>query len=56
VSRAHLVDRVASISYVAVLDPDTRAEVLSRVLDAADGLPEPIPLPHSTEVFAADRL
>jgi len=55
-SRAHLVDRVASISYVAVLDPDTRAEVLSRVLDAADGLPEPIPLPHSTEVFAADRL
>jgi hypothetical protein len=30
--------------------------VLSQVLDAADGLPEPISLPYTTEVFAADRL
>ena len=54
-SRAHLVDRIASMSYVAVLDPDARAEVLSRVLEAADGLPEPIAIPYVTEVFAADR-
>ena len=55
-SRAHLVDRIASISYIAILDPDARAEVLSQVLDAADGLPEPISIPYTTEVFAADRL
>jgi ubiquinone/menaquinone biosynthesis C-methylase UbiE len=55
-SRAHLVDRIASISYIAILDPDTRAEVLSQVLDAADGLPEPISIPYTTQVFAADRL
>jgi len=55
-SRAHLVDRIASISYIAVLDPDTRAAVLSQVLEAADGLPEPIAIPYRTEVYAADRL
>ena len=55
-SRAHLVDRIASISYIAILDPDARAGVLSQVLDAADGLPEPISIPYTTEVFAADRL
>jgi SAM-dependent methyltransferase len=54
-SRAHLVDRIASVSYVAVLDPDARADVLSRVLEEADGLPEPIRIPYTTEVFAADR-
>ncbi len=55
-SRAHLVDRIASVSYIAVLDPDTRAEVLSRVLEAAEGLPEPISIPYTTDVYVADRL
>jgi SAM-dependent methyltransferase len=53
-SRAHLVDRIASVSYIAVLDPDARADVLSRVLDAADGLPEPISIPYTTDVFLAE--
>ena len=55
-SRAHLVDRIASTSYIAILDPDTRAEVLSQVLEAADGLPEPISIPYTTDVYAADRM
>jgi len=55
-SRAHLVDRIASTSYIAILDPDTRAEVLSRVLEAADGLPEPITIPYVTDVYIAARL
>ncbi len=54
-SRAHLVDRVASTSFVAALDPDSRADLLSQVLEAADGLPEPISIPYRTEVFAATR-
>jgi SAM-dependent methyltransferase len=55
-SRAHLVDRIASTSYIAVLDPDARAEVLSRVLEAAEGLPEPIAIPYTTDVYVAPRL
>ena len=55
-SRAHLVDRISSISFVAILDPDERADVLSQVLEAAEGLPEPIRIPYRTEVFAANRL
>ncbi len=55
-SRAHLVDRIASTSYIALLDPDTRADVLSRVLEAADGLPEPIGIRYVTDVFVAHRL
>jgi len=55
-SRAHLVDRISSTSYIAILDPDARAEVLSQVLDAAEGLPEPISIPYTTDVYVADRL
>ena len=54
-SRAHLVDRVASISYIAILDPDSRAEVLSQVLAAAEGLPEPISIPYTTDIYIAIR-
>lgn len=54
-SRAHLVDRIASVSYIAVLDPDTRAGVLSRVLEAAEGLPEPISIPYTTDVYVGNR-
>jgi len=55
-SRAHLVDRISSISYIAILDPDTRAEVLSQILDAAEGLPEPISIPYTTDIYVATRL
>src|SRR5581483_8750668 len=55
-SRAHLVDRIASTSFVATLDPDERAGVLSLVLEAAEGHPEPIAIPYVTEAYAADRL
>jgi len=55
-SRAHLVDRIASTSYIAILDPDARAEVLSQVLEAADGLSEPISIPYTTDVYVAGRL
>jgi SAM-dependent methyltransferase len=54
-SRAHLVDRIASTSYIAILDPDARAAVLSQVLEAADGVPEPISIPYTTDVYVADR-
>jgi SAM-dependent methyltransferase len=54
-SRAHLVDRIASTSYIAILDPDARAEVLSQVLEAAEGLPEPISIPYTTDVYVAER-
>jgi ubiquinone/menaquinone biosynthesis C-methylase UbiE len=54
-SRAHLVDRISSISYIAILDPGARAEVLSQVLEAAEGLPEPIAIPYTTDVYIADR-
>jgi SAM-dependent methyltransferase len=55
-SRAHLVDRISSTSYIAILDPDARAEVLSQVLEAADGLPEPISIPYTTDVYLAERV
>lgn len=55
-SRAHLIDRIASISYIAILDPDSRAEVLGQVLEAADGLPEPIAIPYTTDVYVAGRM
>ena len=55
-SRAHLVDRIASTSYIAILDPDARADVLSQVLEAAEGLSEPISIPYTTDVYVADRV
>jgi SAM-dependent methyltransferase len=54
-SRAHLVDRIASTSYIAILDPDARAGVLSEVLEAAEGLSEPIAIPYTTDVYLATR-
>lgn len=52
-SRAHLVDRIASTSYIAILDPDARAGVLGQVLEAAEGMPEPIAIPYTTDVYLA---
>ena len=55
-SRAHLVDRISSTSYIAILDPDAHAEVLGQILEAAEGLPEPIAIPYTTEVYVSYRL
>jgi SAM-dependent methyltransferase len=46
-----LLDRVASVSYIAAMDARERAGVLAQVSDLVRGFTEPIPLPYVTEVF-----
>jgi SAM-dependent methyltransferase len=55
VDRTGLVDRVASISFIAALPEASRARVLEEVRAVAAGLPEQITLPHNTEVFTCTR-
>jgi SAM-dependent methyltransferase len=55
VSRADVVDRVASTSFVAALAPDERDVVLGRVRELAAGYAEPIDFPYRTDVFAIPR-
>jgi len=55
-SRAELVDRVASVSFVAALADGEREPVLERVQAAVADVAEPILVPYITEVFAFDRL
>jgi ubiquinone/menaquinone biosynthesis C-methylase UbiE len=55
VDRTGLVDRVASISFIAALPEAPRARVLEEVRAVAAGLPEQIALPHITEVFTCTR-
>jgi ubiquinone/menaquinone biosynthesis C-methylase UbiE len=50
-----LVEVVASRSYVATLDEDTRSGLLAGVRELAAGLPEPIVLRYVVDVFVADR-
>jgi ubiquinone/menaquinone biosynthesis C-methylase UbiE len=56
VSVETLLERFASVSFVAVLPPDERAALLGEVRDAAEGYGEPIRIPYVTEVAVADRL
>jgi SAM-dependent methyltransferase len=51
-----VVERVASVSFVAALQEDERAAVLEQVRLAASAYREPITVPYVTEVDAADRL
>jgi ubiquinone/menaquinone biosynthesis C-methylase UbiE len=46
-----LLDRVASVSYIAAMDERERAGVLAQVSELVRGFTEPIPLPYVTEVF-----
>ena len=46
-----LLDRVASVSYIAAMDEHERAGVLAQVSELVRGFTEPIPLPYVTEVF-----
>jgi SAM-dependent methyltransferase len=45
-----LLDRVASVSYIAAMDEHERAGVLAQVSELVRGFTEPIPLPYVTEV------
>lgn len=54
-TRALLVDRAASISYVAALDEPERARVLDAVRSLAAGLPPEFELPYRTDVYLARR-
>ena len=51
--RALLVDRAASISYVAALDPPAREQVLAAVRELAATLPERFEMPYRTDVYLA---
>jgi SAM-dependent methyltransferase len=46
-----LLDRVASTSYIATMDPDERASVLDDVRAIVSGFPEHFVLPHVTYVY-----
>jgi ubiquinone/menaquinone biosynthesis C-methylase UbiE len=54
--REGVVARAASISFVAALPADRRAEVLERVRELVKGRPEPIELPYACELFLWQRL
>ena len=51
-----LVDRVASTSFVAAMDPTERAPLLDRVRALAAGRDEPFPFPYVTEVSISPRM
>jgi ubiquinone/menaquinone biosynthesis C-methylase UbiE len=53
--RELLQARVRSISFVAGLPEPEQAELLDRVVAAADGLPERFPFPYVTEIFICRR-
>ena len=55
VSRDELLGLVASRSYIASLDEETRAALLDEVREAFADEPEPIVLPYVVDVFVADR-
>ncbi len=51
-----LVGRVASISWIARLEPVERERVLERIRELGSTRPAPFRLPYSTETFVAPRL
>jgi SAM-dependent methyltransferase len=53
---AELLDRVASISFVARLDPAAREELLLQVREQVAGLPQPFGFLYRTDVFVVPRL
>jgi SAM-dependent methyltransferase len=55
VPRGGLADRVASTSFIAALPEDERAAVLEEVARREASLPEPLELPHVTELFVFRR-
>ncbi len=55
VDRDALVDRVASISFIAALPPPRRAEVLAEIAALVAEHPEPLALDYLTEVYVYER-
>jgi SAM-dependent methyltransferase len=55
VDRAGVLNRVASMSFVAALPDEERHALLERVRELAADRPEPIVIPYETEVYVADR-
>jgi len=53
---AELLDRVASVSFVARLDAGAREELLGRVREEVEGLPQPFPFRYRTDVFVFPRV
>src|SRR5207253_8481688 len=51
-----LVDRVLSVSFVAEAGRAVRARIEAQVRDLARGLPRPVVLPYTTQLFLARRL
>ena len=54
--RALLIDRAASISYVAALPEPERARVLDAVRELGASLPERFDMPYRTDVYLARPL
>ena len=52
---AELLDRIASVSFVALLDPEARAELLERVRAEVDPLPQPFAFRYRTDVYVFPR-
>jgi hypothetical protein len=50
-----LVDRVASISYIAAMDDAERAPILDEVRALVAGFDEPFPLPYRVDVWWTRR-
>jgi ubiquinone/menaquinone biosynthesis C-methylase UbiE len=49
--RAGFVDRVASISYIASMPPDERADMIARAVAVVADFPDTFVLPYTTEVW-----
>ena len=56
VGRAGFVDRFASTSFIAALEPAEHERALARATEVANGFAEPIELPHVAEVFVYARV
>lgn len=55
IDRAALLDRVASTSYIGLLDADARRYILSAVGELVAGFDEPFELPYRTDVYWCRR-
>jgi ubiquinone/menaquinone biosynthesis C-methylase UbiE len=55
VDRAGMVDRYASTSFIAALDPAEHQRALARAKEVASGFEEPIELPYVAELFVYTR-
>jgi SAM-dependent methyltransferase len=50
-----LVERVASMSFIAIQPDDVRVSILDKVRALADELPQPFDVPHRTHVYTCSK-